>query len=413
MIVYFKNLIFTDTGNDTSIVIVGTLVNIITGGLFFIIAPRLLGPADFGIFSTVVGTALLVMSFANFGIDSGILRFASKENFEEVLSIAFKSYLSLSIISSIIGLILAPEIAKFLNAPQIANLLRIALVGNIFLLLSNFYIAALQAKRDFLKASIVNGSSNILRILVLFLAMISLKSLGIYTITIIFFFSAFLATITGMVLLPINIVKTPQKSIISFHKFNFWIAMSLIFSSIPLENYFLVKLAGPVAAGIYAAPFKLLTFAYQFGGNFSRVLATRYSSFDTNSKAREFSVKTLPLVVAFCVGLLILIPLSKLIINTFFGPEYLEAVQVFQILSVGFLFFFASLIPSAIIIYYMGASKIAFIITALKYGLFIVLLLILVPKYEAPGAAISFSATEFAAFLFMAYFAIAKLRRND
>jgi len=78
MIQYFKNLLLSDTGKDTGIVLAGTLINVIVGGLFFILAPRILGPADYGLFATVVATGLMAAAIANFGIDTGILRFAKE-----------------------------------------------------------------------------------------------------------------------------------------------------------------------------------------------------------------------------------------------------------------------------------------------------------------------------------------------
>ena len=71
-----KNLILTDTGKDAVIVSIGTFINIVAGGLFFILTPRILGPEDYGLFSTVIATGLMAASIANFGIDTGILKFA-------------------------------------------------------------------------------------------------------------------------------------------------------------------------------------------------------------------------------------------------------------------------------------------------------------------------------------------------
>src|SRR3989304_6633383 len=103
-----KNLILTDTGKDTVIVSIGTFINIVAGGLFFIIAPRILGPEDYGLFSTVVATGLMAASIANFGIDTGILKFAkgNREQFNKILSLAFKSYIILGVSVALIGVLL-------------------------------------------------------------------------------------------------------------------------------------------------------------------------------------------------------------------------------------------------------------------------------------------------------------------
>ncbi len=155
----FKSLLglfYSNTGKDTAIVFVGTLTNVVAGGLFFIFVPRLLGPADYGLFSIVISTCLMVASIANFGLDTGILRFAKKEN--TLLGFAFKSYLVLGAITAIFGFAAAPFIAQLLGYIEVTALLRIGFAGVIFILLTNFFVSALQARGEFKKASIVNIS---------------------------------------------------------------------------------------------------------------------------------------------------------------------------------------------------------------------------------------------------------------
>jgi len=78
MLLKLKELIASETGKDTFIVSTGTVINLIAGGLFFIIAPRILGPNDYGLFSTVIAAGILINSISNFGMDTGILKFAKK-----------------------------------------------------------------------------------------------------------------------------------------------------------------------------------------------------------------------------------------------------------------------------------------------------------------------------------------------
>src|SRR4030043_459203 len=119
MIQYLKGLFFTETGKDTSIVFVGTLINLICGGVVCVL-------------------------------------------FSQIL-------------------------ANYLGHPEITQLLRVAFATTIFVLLTNFFVAALQSKREFLKASIVNISSNVARFGILIIA-ISFWTIGLYFFTILFFF---------------------------------------------------------------------------------------------------------------------------------------------------------------------------------------------------------------------------------
>ncbi|MDO8487527.1 MAG: oligosaccharide flippase family protein [Candidatus Curtissbacteria bacterium] len=399
------NLLYTDTGRDTSIVFIGTLMNVVAGGLFFIFVPRLLGPANYGLFSVVISTCIMVAAIANFGLDTGILRFAKKEN--TLLGFAFKSYLLLGLATAVLGFIAAPYIAQLLGYIEVTALLRIGFIGVIFILLTNFFVAALQSRGEFKKASIVNISSNLSRLLILAIAYYFF-TVNLTFLTALFFLITAVSVVIGAVYQPISFKKTTQNKK-EFFKYNFWIASALIISSVPFDSFILLKLAGPVATGLYAAPFKILTFAYQFGGNFTRVLSSRYSSFDTADKAIKFSKKSLAFPLVFSAGLAFLVLLAPFI-TILFGENFGPAIPVMRILSVGFIFFFISTIPSSIILYYLGKSNVSFWITVIRYLVFIILLITLVPRLQAIGGAWAFTITELISLVLMSAYAIYKLQ---
>lgn len=405
-----KSVVITKTGKDTGIVIIGTLINILAGGLFFIFAPRILGPQDFGIFSTVIATGLFIVAISNFGLDTGILKFAHKgaEKADSILSIAIRTYIVLGLISALLGFLLSPQIAQILGQNQITPYLRIGFAGSIFVLLTNFFVSALQARQQFLKSSIVNISGNISRLLLLIIAFYFF-SVNLYFLTILYFFVAIISIVTGKFFLSFQFQKYEKDLTIKFYKYNFWVALSLIIAAAPYDNYFLLKLAGPAQTGIYAAPYKILTFAYQFGGNFTSILASRYATFDTKEKVIEFSKKSFGLILLFSFGILILGILANPLITIIFGREFQESVNVFRILSVGFIFFFASLIPSSIILYYLGKSSASFVITLARISIFIASLAVLVPKYQAIGGAWAFTLSEIGVFVFMSSYVLLSL----
>lgn len=405
-----ENLIYSETGKDTTVVFLATAVNIFAAGLFFVFAPRILGPSDFGIFATVVATGILATNIANFGIDTGILRFASGDaRNNSYLALAFKSYLILGTAAAIIGFVISPFLANLLGHYQLVPLLRIAFFSIIFILFTNFYVAALQAKKQFIKASIVNISSNLSKLVLLAVAAV-LFSVGLYIATVIFFFTTIVSVIVGRLLLPFDLKSKSAKNPLVFFNYNLWVALSLIIASIPLDNYFLLKLAGPIQTGLYAAPFKILTFVYQFAGNFTRVLAPRFSSFDTDKKAKTFAFKSFGIVIMMTFALIVLAFLGTILIRLVFGTDYIPSGQIFKVLSIGFIFFFASTVPSAIILYYFGKSQITFFVTLIRLVVFLTLLYFLVPKMQAVGAAVSYSIAEGVTFLLLAIYSFWRLK---
>ena len=426
---YIKTLLLTQTGKDTSVVFIGTLINIIIGGLFFIFAPRILGPQNYGLFSVVIATGLMAVNLANFGIDTGILRFIpsektlafmlgmrvnprseeerteaerigesikkDREYSEKILKLAFKSYVVIGIAVLILGIVISNPLANVLGAPQISNLLKIAFSATVFTLLSNFFVAALQSKKDFLKASLINIASNTSRLAILGIASYFVV-VDLYFLTILFFFIAIVSVLLGAFFTPLDFLKTKDEKIHfkTFFGYNFWVAASLAISSIPYDNYILLKFAGPVSTGIFAAPFKILSTTYQFAGSFSRVLAPRFSSFDTNQKAIVFSKKASLFVGVIFLGLFLSSVFAQYFVQIFLGEQYQQSVNVFRILAIGMAFFFAGTIPMALILYYFGKSKIAFYTTIWHYFIYVLLLLSLASTYKEIGASVAFSLSE-------------------
>lgn len=413
MLTFLKDILLTETGKDASVVFVGTLINVVIGGLFFILAPRILGPEDYGLFSVVTATGLMAVNFANFGIDTGILRFVNdqdKDRRDKILKLALKAYLFIGFLVFLIGLLLSPILSNALGVPQITNLLRIAFAGVIFILLTNFFVAALQAKKQFLRASLVNISSNAVRLIVLALAAYFF-TVDLHFLTALFFFVTIVSVIVGKLFVQLDFLKAKEENVHfkNFFGYNSWVAASLAISAIPFDNYLLVKIAGPVATGLYAAPMKVLTTTYQFAGGFSRVLASRFSSFDTDKKTWDFAIKASPLVILIFIGLILSGFLAPLFV-ALFGSQFEQSIPIFRILTVGMAFFFADTIPMAIILYYFGKSKVAFFVTVWHYLVYTTLLIILISRYSALGASIAFTVSEIITFLTLMGYALFKFK---
>ncbi len=413
MLAKIQSLATSNTGKDTIIVFWGTVANVILGGIFFVIAPRLLGPANYGLFATVYATSALIVRLTSLGIDVGILRFTnnlSKES-NAFLVIALKWFLLLGLGAALIGYFISPKLAEFLGQPSLVTLLRVAFGATVLFHLTNLLTSGLQAKREFKKAAFLLIANNALRLLLIFLAFYFFV-INLTTLTVIFFLSTIAAVVIGAFLLPVEITKIEKENEKRFFKFNFWIWLSLTISVIPYDNYLLLKITGPIQAGIYAAPFRLLNYAYQLGGNFSSVLASRLSTFQNDSQTKVFSKKASIFPLFFSLVFVFFIIFSKLITQTIFGKQYEKGAQVLSILSFGSIFFFLATIPSSIILYYFGKSQVSFIITLLKYLLFVILLLILIQVYGAIGAALAFSLSELFGFLAMVIYVLIKFQRN-
>lgn len=413
MIRKILDLFFTDTGKDTTIVAIGTLINAAAGGLFFILVPRMLGPAGYGLFATTIAVSVFTVNLANLGIDTGILKFFQNGKFSSnaILSLAFKTYLIVGILVGLVGIIFSQGLADFLDQPQLSALFKIAFSSTLLLLLTNFYVSSLQAQKKFFQSTVVGVSSNVTRVLILLVSAL-MFTVDINFVTALFFLVNILSVVTGRLFVSFKFEQVDNRTVKKFFSFNFWVWIALVITSIPFDNFLLLKLAGPAQTGLYFAPFKILTIAYQLGGNFSRVIAPRFASFDTDQKVKEFTKKAIPLVLIFIFMLLSLIPLSKFVTTIFFGADYLASANVLKLLLVAFSLFFASLIPSAIILYYLGDSKLLFHTTVVKVSVFLLFLVLLVPRFAAVGAAISYLLSELTFLILSSLAAFFKLKSS-
>jgi O-antigen/teichoic acid export membrane protein len=416
MFARFKQYLSRENKNAV-IVLTGTALNALVGGLFFIAAPRLIGPENYGLFAVVLSTGIMVSSFANLGVDAGILRFASGPESvkrQKVLKLAFYSYLVIGLAIFFLGFLVAQPLAEFFGDVGLTSLFEIAFFGSIVLLLTSFFTATLQAGQKFMQATIVSLSGNIARIVVLLLAAY-FYSVNLYFLTILFFFIPIVSIITGRIFMPLDFLKVHdhETEFKSFFGFNLWIAASLAIASFPIDNYLLLKFAGPIATGIYAAPFKLLSVVDQLAGNYSRVLAQKMGSIEKHSRVIYLLKNTAPIAIIVAAGFLVLAMLSPFVVRLLLGKSYLQSIPVFAIISVSSAFTFMTAIPASITLYYFKDPRASFYITMSIVVFWIVSSFLLIPPYAQIGASIAYLLTEVWSFLLFSGFVLLKFRKKD
>jgi O-antigen/teichoic acid export membrane protein len=409
-----RQLAKSATARDTTVVFASTIANALLGGLFFIIAPRILGPADYGLFATVASTAILISNIAHLGIDTGVLRFAStanKERRQGTLKLAFNAYSAIGIAAIFLGFIFTPFLTGFLGNENLTPLFRMAFATIILILFSDFFISALQSKKDFTKASLLNISANTARLLLVILASYFF-TLDLFLISFIFFTVPIISVILGRIFVPTDFLKARNQkgSFKNFFSFNFWIFATLVISTIPFDNYFLLKISGPVSAGLYSAPFKLISISDQFAGNFSRVLAPRFSSFTSAVQAKNYAIKTLPIIALCSLAISSAAIIASPVVNFALGKEFTASVPVLQITALGFAFYFANTTAVSLLIYFFGQSKLTFAVTLVVKSLWAFLTYMLVMSQAQIGAAYAFLISGILSFILFNCIAFYKLK---
>ena len=138
---------------------------------FYVLAARYLGPSKFGIFSISVATIALIASIANFGVDTGIVRFVGRsithdrEKALKFLKAGFYIKVVSSILSSCFGLVFGSFCAiKFFQKSELIFPLRLSLIGSGLLCFFRMFQVRFKLCREFWVWSGLNVFSNLLRL---------------------------------------------------------------------------------------------------------------------------------------------------------------------------------------------------------------------------------------------------------
>lgn len=378
------NLLHSATFRQSLFTTSVTIVNGLLGAIFFILVARFLGPTEFGLFSIAIATTSLIADIADFGTNTGIVRFVPKYLIESSdkaykllkLSLEVKAVVWLMILVS--GYFLAPFIAQvFFDKPSLAFSLQLALIGAGGAMLFSFVQSSLQAFQKYRLWSLVNISANFLRLLIFgVLGIIGLA--GLTSSLFVYIGLPFFGFLLGLCFLPTGKIISAKNEVVMFKDFrNFNVAVG-IFTVIAafsgrIDTYLGARLLSPQDLGIYGAAVQLNSFILQIIGAIGVVVAPKFASFDTLVKMTSY-LKKLQVMVLLLVAILLLgSPLASVFLPWFYGNGYESLPLVFILYLIGMLIYLIA-VPVHTAIFYYYARPQVFIYVALGHLLLVYLL---------------------------------------
>lgn len=342
----------------------GTAVNGFLGLLFYIYTARSLGPDAFGILAVAIITITLLADIADFGIDTGIIRFVGKnQNREDTLKyiklgLEVKLVVWLTIL--IFGWIFAPFAADFIFLKsEFVNPLRLAMIGTGGALLFSLTSHAIQAYQKFWAWSFINIGMNGLRLLVI-ITLVSFGLLHLQSALFTYIAIPFAGFFMSLLLLPNFFFAEGEKSVGKelFH-YSKWVALMGILTAISsrLDTLLSARLLTTAEVGIYSAASQLTIAVPQLVFALATVVAPKLSSFDNIERAKNY-LKKLQLLVfgLFFLGIL-LIPVAVWLLPLIYGRVYQESINPFIILIIGQLIFLLSLPAHQAVFYYFAKPQ--------------------------------------------------------
>ena len=208
-------------------------------GLGFIVTmliTRTLGPAQFGLFSLSLAVMTIASQFSDFGISTGLVRFASlylkkdKLKADLIFKVSLKAKLLISILVFLIGLLASPLLALHVfKKPELVVPLRLVVIGAFGISLVSYITTTLRARQSFKKFKFVNAIIPIGKLALISLLFLTLKLnlLNALTTVIILPFIAFLI---GSLIIPKDFLKAKgdeKESLKKLFHFSKWILISI------------------------------------------------------------------------------------------------------------------------------------------------------------------------------------------
>ena len=383
----------TQTIKDTGVVVVGMgLSTVLSAASIFLIA-RVLGPAGFGLYSTALAIVVIVIDSIGLAINSAIIKFASQKTPQANSFIKFGFLLKviLGLILTIAFAVISQPLAALINNDLKTPLLLVSLfIPATFLV--RFFKSVLQAEKKFLKDSIIEVATSLLRLLSL---------IGFYWLfkrTVVISLTAYLIGIIGAFIIGSWLIswdflkaKVTQETKRTFFSFQKWLTFGFIIAATHarIDSVILLKLAGPAMVGFYQAGLRFFMPVMQLGAVLSLVFAPRFASFPSFQQSKKYLFKAAKLAGGLALAVLLIIPTAAWLVKLFFGNQYQAAVLPTQILALGFAFFIVGAPFVSHLIYATSRTKQFFYINIVQLVLLVGLDLVLIPKLAAVGAALS------------------------
>lgn len=418
----FKKLFRTATFRQTLITFPATIINGLLGAIFYILAARMLGPAQFGLFSVSVLVLTMVADVGDLGTDTGLVRFVSKhktinpDRANKYLRLGLEVKIAVSVLVAILGFIFAPSIAvSFFQKPELVGLLRISFFGVSGALLFSFIIRTLQSYERFWAWSAIQIISNTARILFILAIFAVFKPsassyLGVYAAI------PLLAFIGGIFLVSTKFLKVKGYMEVAreFFHYNKWIALFTLIAAFSsrLDTFISARFLSAFEVGIYGAATQLVQIVPQLVNAISTVVAPKIAGMGTKAELIIYLKKLQIFVLGIALFGLLAIPLAVYLIPILFGQPYTPSIPVFIILLFAMLVFLISIPVHTAVFYYFSYPKL-FVFIDMGYLLIIASVgFLLVPKLGVSAAATSVLLGNIFNFIVPAVWVLNKLRKE-
>ncbi|MEK7555453.1 MAG: flippase [Patescibacteria group bacterium] len=408
MVNRLKSLLFQNRGTRQTIVknvfwlSISQVGSRLIRAVIIIYAARVLGAAEYGIFSYVLGLAGFFTIFADMGVNAILTKDAAghPERRGESFSTSFWIKMFLFLITALLVVLVAPHFSKIEQAAVLIPLVAFLIV---FDGIKDFFVAFLRGLEKMEWESFIVTAMNIMIMVAGFIILSFSHTAKALIIS-------YIASVGFSAILGIIVLKKWFAKIFYFSKV---LARQIINTAWPLAfsaalgafmlNTDIIMLGWWRTAeeiGYYSAAQRIIGILYTLPAIFASAVfpaLSRFTRQNEQRKTKELNEKSMTIIFLIAIPLIVGgFILSQPIINLIFGQEYLPAASALNILITTLIFAFPGALLFNFVIAYDQQKKMVYYVAVGALGN-IILNILLIPIYGIIGSAI---ATFIAQFLY-------------
>ncbi|MCB1189440.1 MAG: oligosaccharide flippase family protein [Leptospiraceae bacterium] len=373
--------------------ILASLFNLV----FMIYSVNILSKSENGVFQYYLGFIPVILSIAEFGLSSALIKFLSPvvDNQKDIgivlsssLIVKFCSFLFL--VFSGLGMFL------LFNEDPLA--IFILVVGGISMSFITFSESIFVSFRAYYSLALWTPLTNLIRLAVLYVSdkysnfpLNHLDILSIFAISPLFIYILFFFIFKRQTLCWNAKFSEIKQEIKRLALFNFWAFVASIFAIISdrLEIFFIKKYHSTEQVAIYGTALQLFSGFVIILSTLNSIIFPGLSRLVNSPEFKKFLLKAVLFSMVVALALSPGYFLSETILNFLFNEKYSESIPVFKILYPNYLLqlVFA---PLGIALFAMGKPKILAILAFLRFLFGLILDNLLIPDFGVMGAGVSF-----------------------
>lgn len=396
MIKFIKSALRTHTIKNISVTMTTTALSGILGILFYLINARYLSTQEFAVLTLSISFITIAADSLELGLNSSLIRFLPDPKFKhkqlEFVKTVLLNKIFIWSLVLVFGFWLVPGFATdVLNQPNLTSPLRLSLLGVGSAMLFAFSISVLQSFQQYKYWGMALIFGNLFRFIFVVVTVLAgviniYLSLSAY---IIFPLVGFILFVNFINIKHLIITKSSKKEQKALFSYGGWIGLTMFAFTFGqrIDNFINAHFLTLSQVGIYSLAAQITLFISQVITALEAVISVRFSSLTSLQQMRRYLFKVEALVISLCVGSLIFVPISWVVIPLLLGNKYVPSLGIFNILFLSALLSFISIPFQNVLKFYFKKSHVIFSVYLFQLIFEILAAIYLVQKYGITGTA--------------------------